>query len=117
VFVDDAVDAFLRAGADAACDGEVFNVGGDEPISHRNLVALLLAVAGTGSVRYVEWPPEKKRIDIGSFYTDSTRFRTATGWRASVGLRDGLERTIAFYREHMTHYVEDGSPAAQGVLQ
>ena len=28
VFVDDAADAFLRAGACGACDGEVFNVGG-----------------------------------------------------------------------------------------
>ena len=37
VYVDDAADAFLRAGADDACNGEVFNVGGDEPISHRDL--------------------------------------------------------------------------------
>ena len=33
VYVDDAADAFLRAGASDACNGEVFNVGGDEPIS------------------------------------------------------------------------------------
>ncbi len=117
VYVDDAVDAFLRAGADETCDGGVFNIGGDEPISHRDLVGLLLRVAGTGSVRYVAWPPEKKRIDIGSFYSDSTRFRTATGWRPSVSLREGFARTIAFYREHLPHYVEDGSPAAQSVLQ
>src|SRR5688572_19088035 len=42
VYVDDAVDAFLRAGAVDACFGEVFNVGGDEPISHRDLVSTLL---------------------------------------------------------------------------
>ena len=48
VYVDDAADAFLRAGASDACDGEVFNVGGDEPISHRELVALLLEIAGAG---------------------------------------------------------------------
>ena len=34
VFVDDAADAFLRAGASDACNGEVFNVGGGPPISH-----------------------------------------------------------------------------------
>ena len=38
VYVDDAADAFLRAGASDACDGDVFNVGGNEPISHRDLV-------------------------------------------------------------------------------
>src|SRR5262245_54359824 len=52
VYVDDAADAFLRAGACAACDGEVFNVGGLEPIAHRDLVSLLLDVAGSGSVAY-----------------------------------------------------------------
>ena len=83
VYVDDAADAFLRAGATDACDGEVFNVGGDEPISHRDLVALLLETAGAGSVRYVEWPPEKKRIDIGSFYSDSTKFRETVGLAAA----------------------------------
>jgi UDP-glucose 4-epimerase len=106
VFVDDAVDAFLRAGAAGACDGGVFNVGGSEPTSHRDLVELLINVAGAGSVRYVPWPPEKKQIDIGSFYSDSTKFHQATGWAPTVGLREGLTRTVAFFREHMTRYVE-----------
>jgi len=106
VYVDDAAEAFLRAGATDGCDGEVFNVGGTEPISHRDLVELLLDVAGTGRVRYVPWPDEKKRIDIGSFYSDSTKFRTATGWCPAVGLREGLARTVAFYRAHLRQYVE-----------
>ena len=106
VYVDDAVNAFLMAGASDAVNGEVFNVGGDEPVSHRDLVTLLLETAGTGSVTYVDWPPEKKRIDIGSFYSDSTKFRETVGWRPQVGLREGLRRTIAFYREHLGHYVD-----------
>jgi UDP-glucose 4-epimerase len=106
VFVDDVADAFLRAGANDACDGEVFNVGGLEPIAHTDLVALLLDVAGTGRVRYVPWPPEKKQIDIGSFYSDSSKFSAATGWRPQVALRDGLRRTIAFYRAHLPQYLE-----------
>jgi UDP-glucose 4-epimerase len=105
VYVDDAADAFLRAGAADACNGEVFNVGGDEPVSHRDLVALLLEVAGSGSVRFVDWPADKKRIDIGSFYSDSSKFRTAVGWRPRTDLRAGLERTIAYYRQHLVEYV------------
>jgi UDP-glucose 4-epimerase len=116
VFVDDAADAFLRAGATDACDGEVFNVGGDEPVSHKDLVALLLDVAGSGSVRFVEWPEEKKRIDIGSFYTDSSKFRRAVGWRPRVDLRSGLERTIAFYRANLDQYIVD-APSPEGVAR
>ena len=49
VYVDDAAEAFLQAGASDACNGGVFNVGGSGPISHRELVTLLLDVAGTGT--------------------------------------------------------------------
>jgi UDP-glucose 4-epimerase len=115
VFADDAADAFLRAGANDACNGEVFNVGGDQPISHRDLTALLVKVAGSGSVQYVEWPPEKKAIDIGSFYADSTKFRTATGWTSRVPLEDGLRRTIAFYRQHYDRYVPANAAATERV--
>ena len=106
VYVDDAVDAFLRAGADDASNGQVFNVGGLEPIAHKDLVTLLLDVAGTGRVKYVPWPPEKKLIDIGSFYSDSSKFTAATGWRPRVTLREGLRRTIEFYRAHLPRYLE-----------
>jgi UDP-glucose 4-epimerase len=108
VYVDDAADAFLRAGASDACDGGVFNVGGSGPVSHRELVERLVEIAGTGSVRYVPWPAEKKQIDIGSFYADSTKFTSTTGWTPSVSLGDGLKRTIDFYRANLTRYV--GAP-------
>jgi len=74
-------------------------------------VAILLDVAGSGHVRYVEWPPDKKRIDIGSFYTDSTKFRQTTGWTPRVGLRDGLQQTIAFYRAHKEQYIDAEVPS------
>jgi len=106
VYVDDVVDAFLRAGADDSCNGGAFNVGGDRPISHRDLASLILDIAGSGRVEYIEWPPDKKAIDIGSFYADSTRFGRATGWTPSVALRDGLAETIAFYRKHFGKYVD-----------
>ena len=111
VFIDDAVDAFLRAGASDACNGHVFNVGGSEPMAHRELVALLIDVAGSGSVRYVPWPPEKKAIDIGSFYADSGRFRDTVGWEPRVSLRDGFARTLAYYRTYLGQYINE-PPAA-----
>jgi UDP-glucose 4-epimerase len=106
VFVDDAADAFLRAGACGGCDGEVYNVGGLEPIALRDLVERLLHAAGTGRATYVPWPPDKQAIDIGSFYSDSSKFAAATGWRPRIMLADGFRRTIDFYRENLTRYLE-----------
>jgi len=111
VYVDDAVSAFLDAGMCDACNGEAFNVAGDEHISHRELVNVLIELAGTGRYRFVEWPPDKKAIDIGSFYADSSRFRQASGWSPRVSFREGLERTLAYYRRHMAHYLDAGAAA------
>ena len=107
VYVQDVVDAFLRAGSTDTVNGDVFNVGGLEPVSHRDLVRVLIEVAGGGSVRYVEWPAEKKMIDIGSFYSNSTKFTETTGWRPAVSLRDGLRETVEFYRTNLPHYVQE----------
>jgi UDP-glucose 4-epimerase len=112
VYVDDAVDAFLRAGASEACNGQALNVGGLEPISHRDLVALLVRVAGSGRHRFVEWPPEKKLIDIGDFYADSTRIQQTLGWSPRTTLSDGLRQTIQFYRSHLDRYVPAADTAA-----
>jgi UDP-glucose 4-epimerase len=114
VYVDDAADAFLRAGASDACNGDAFNVGGTEPLSHRELAGLLVAIAGSGRVEYVEWPPEKKAIDIGDFYADSSKFRRVTGWTPTVLLGDGLASTVAFYREHFDRYVDAAMRSGDG---
>ena len=112
-FVDDAVDAFLRAGVNDACNGEVFNVGGGQPISHRALVTMLLEVAGHGQH---DVSSSGRRTRRPSTSAASTRrrpsSRRSTGWQPAVALRDGLARTIEFYRAHFGRYVP-GEPALQ----
>jgi UDP-glucose 4-epimerase len=112
VYVEDAVEAFLVAGADNGVNGEAFNVGGDEHIAHRDLVKVLVDLAGSGRYRFVEWPAEKRAIDIGSFYADSTLFKKRTGWVPTVSLRDGLARTLAYYRQHLDRYIGPAQGAA-----
>ncbi len=103
--VDDVVDAFLRAGATDASDGGVFNLGDAHPVSLLELVKLLIEMAGDGSWKLVPFPAERKRIDIGDFYADTTRVRKALGWEARVPLRKGLAETVAWYRAHKEHYL------------
>ncbi len=105
VYVDDAVDAFLRAGANDVANGEVFNVGGLEPIQHRDLVELMIRIAGSGRFRCTPWPPEKQAIDIGDFYSDSSKIASTLGWRATTTLAEGLKRTFEYYRAHLDRYI------------
>jgi UDP-glucose 4-epimerase len=107
-YVDDVVDAFLRAGAMDAADGEVFNLGGDEPVSLLELAKMLVEIAGAGSYVLAPFPPERKRIDIGDFYADSTRIGRVLGWKPVTPLAVGLTRTFEYYRAHFDQYVPAG---------
>jgi UDP-glucose 4-epimerase len=103
-YVDDAVEAFLLAGASPEADGEVFNVGGEPPVSLRELAELLVEIAGGGSYRLVPFPEERRSIDIGDYFADDAKIRRRLGWEPRVGLREGLDRSLAYYREQGADY-------------
>ena len=103
-YVDDAVDALLSAGASPRSDGLVFNLGGEERISLAELASLLIELNGGGESRIVPFPEDRKAIDIGDYYADCGRIRSVLGWRPTVGLAQGLARTLAYFREHGEHY-------------
>ena len=104
-YVDDAVDALLMAGGSDPVGGHVFNLGGDCVISLKDLADLLIEIHGGGEYVLRSFPPNRKQIDIGNYYADFSRIRDVLNWRPTISLREGLTRTLAFYREHLSHYV------------
>jgi UDP-glucose 4-epimerase len=103
-YVDDVVEALLMAGANDAANGQVFNVGGLEPMSLRDITEMLVEVAGTGGYKLIPFPEDRKVIDIGSFYVDDSKIRRVLGWAPRVSVREGLERSVSFYRQHRARY-------------
>jgi UDP-glucose 4-epimerase len=104
-YVSDAVDAFLSVALVESAYGRAFNVGGQEPVSLLEVAELCQEIAGAGGgVEKAPWPPDREKIDIGSIYVSHDRLAEVCGWEPGVSLRDGLERTIGFYREHGEHY-------------
>lgn len=104
-YVDDAVDGLLLAAACPQMNGRTLNLGGDCVISLRDLADLIVEVNGGGEFAVRSYPADRKRIDIGDYYSDFSRIRTAVGWEPKIALREGLERTLAFYRQNLEHYI------------
>jgi UDP-glucose 4-epimerase len=104
-YVEDVVDAMLAAASSEEGNGKVFNLGGDPPISLRDLAALMIELNGAGTFNVRTFPAERKKIDIGDYYSDFTRIRTTLGWEPRTPLRDALARTLEFYRANIQHYV------------
>jgi nucleoside-diphosphate-sugar epimerase len=66
---------------------------------------LIVGAAGSGSVETVPWPPDRDAIDIGSYFGDSSKAKRVLGWSPEITFADGIERTVAFYREHLSRYL------------
>jgi len=104
-FVEDVVDAFLLAASAERANGQVYNLAGETPISLVDIARLLIEITGQGSVRSMPFPPDRQRIDIGSYYGSAAKIGAELGWRPRTPLREGLERTIRYYRDHLRHYL------------
>lgn len=103
-FVDDAVDAFLLCGVSDKTDGQVFNLGGEKPYTLLEFVQLLLRLCQSGSYRIAAFPAERKRIDIGSIYSNYDRIKNCLGWLPNTHLETGLTQTIDYFRQNKAHY-------------
>jgi UDP-glucose 4-epimerase len=100
IHVDDVVTALLRMAESAETDGRTYNVGSGVGAQMIDVARLIVEIAGGGRIQHVEWPPLAAEIETGDFVADVSRIRREIGWAPSIGLREGLERTVAHYRAH-----------------
>jgi nucleoside-diphosphate-sugar epimerase len=105
VFVDDAAEAFLAAAVTPQTEGLALNIGGDAPYSLVDVAASLIAANQGGRYALKEFPAERKRIDIGDFVTDDTKFRALADWAPRTPLANGLERSLDYYRRNLASYL------------
>ena len=107
-YVDDVVDALLLAATSEKANGEIFNLGSSEVINLKDLAAMMVAMHAGGSYRIVPFPPERKAIDIGDYYSDFKKIDSVLGWRPKIDLKEGLRRSLDYYLQHCQHYWEQG---------
>ncbi len=94
-YVDDVVDANLRALASDEARGQVVNVAGGTPITVNELVAAIGRIVGTDlTPTYAPARPG----DIKHSVADVTRAKSLLGWTAQTPLDRGLQATVAYFR-------------------
>ena len=101
LYVEDGAEAYIctaeALAADRTCSGRAYNFSLERP--HTVLEMVNLIVAATG----VELEPiilNETTNEIPAQYLDSTRARRELGWKPTVGLEEGLRRTVDWYRNH-----------------
>jgi len=117
VYVDDAVDAFLLAGASQSPHSRLWNVGGPGTLSLAHIATIMSAAVGMAGPVFGPFPEEQKGIDIGSYSSDSTLIRTELGWRPAVDFEQGVRQTLEYFQRELLHYLRAEDWKAEGALQ
>lgn len=98
--VDDAVAALCVAAVEPEVSGEVLNLAGSEPASLLQVAHVLATLSRRSEVVLVDFPADRRSIDIGDVLTDADKARRLLGWQPEVSLVDGLARTMAYFERH-----------------
>lgn len=105
-YVDDCVKALLLAGANDVTNGKVYNLGSSEVVSLKDLAELMVSAYGMGCYELVEFPHERKAIDIGDYYSNFDLVRRDIGWEPKIKLLTGLKNTLNYYNKYAGYYWE-----------
>jgi UDP-glucose 4-epimerase len=100
-YIDDAIRATIAAGIAPGTDGEAFNIGTDVETSIADLANLMIDIGGAkSSIKYVtqESVYGSSYEDIPRRVPDNAKMRNILGVRADTSLREGMARTIEWFR-------------------
>lgn len=99
LYVEDLVDAYLRAAMDPSAIGEVINVGSGVAVPIRDVAAAVVRLTGARTRLGVGVIPERA-TEITHLVCTNEKAARLLGWLPTTSLEDGLVQTIAWYREH-----------------
>jgi UDP-glucose 4-epimerase len=100
IFVDDAIEGIMAAAKAQDIEGRELDLGTGRLTSVHEVVEMVRRLVG-GESR-IEFDPDRDRPDQIVRVADVEATRTALGWSATTPLTEGLERTVAWYREKAT---------------
>lgn len=98
VFIDNVVDANLRAAVAPGVAGQVFNIGTGVETSVLDLYRTIRDAAGFSAEP--SFGPERAG-DIRHSVGDISLAREVLGWTPRVGISEGLKQTVAWYQESL----------------
>ena len=105
VYTEDIARANLLA-ADGDVTGEVFNIGSGTETSLRELAAMLLQVMGADLEP--EFGPARSVNGVTRRLADVSAAAERLGWKAEVGLEEGLARLVSWWRAERAKGTDPG---------
>jgi UDP-glucose 4-epimerase len=113
VFAEDTARGLMAVALSPDTAGKVYNLGSGVGTPFREMVMNVAEFVPRTEIQEVPWPADRYLVETGDYISDISRIQAATGWVPEVDLREGIERTVEFYRENKHQYWEAGSLVAR----
>jgi UDP-glucose 4-epimerase len=107
IYVEDIAEAFLQVALSPATDGQVYNVGSGRGVPFREMAEIIAELVPGTAVTETEWNPGNYFVETGDYISDISKIQQDTGWAPKTSLREGIARTVAYYRRHRDRYWTD----------
>ncbi|PDQ18316.1 NAD-dependent dehydratase [Mesorhizobium sanjuanii] len=102
-FVEDTAAAFMAAGSAELEFGHAYNAGTQRAVTVSDVLDLVLELSGTKKpVHRDERRLRPQNSEVRALLADPSRLESKTGWRAQTSLRDGVERTIGWWKGRLS---------------
>ena len=107
-YVDNTVDGFVGVGSHPAAVGQIINIGSGREISVGDLARLIVELVGSNS----EVVEDAQRFrpansEVERLLCANAKAEALLGWTPKVGLEEGLQRSIEWFRRHLDRYKTD----------
>jgi UDP-glucose 4-epimerase len=112
LFVEDAMQGLIMIAQKDRLQDKVFFLSDSQQISVADIARTIAERIG-GLVSHIEWPTERRAIEIGDAVVSSERFQKTFGWRPHTEFQEGIDITRRFYAGCKGKYLE-GAEAARG---
>lgn len=105
IFIDDAVEALATVGITPRLQNRVFNIGSGKCISFKEMAERVVQIAGSGKVSTVSYPKDRISFETWHFCADISKAKKELGWEPKTEFKEGLRKTVEFYKQNLGRYI------------
>jgi UDP-glucose 4-epimerase len=105
IYVEDVVAAIIQAAQTEGIDGQTLFAVGDEHYSVAQIAEATVKYIGSGNVKFVKWPKDRKSAEVGDAIISNQKIKKALSWSPQYDLKSGLLKTKEYYQNCLEEYL------------
>jgi nucleoside-diphosphate-sugar epimerase len=103
-YVEDVVAALIAAASTEEAFGKILNLGDCRRYTLLDTAKIMIDAFKGGAFQLVDFPPDRKKIDIGDYYADYSLASELLKWSPQTSLRSGIEATLGYFATRLSQY-------------